>query len=1201
MRLSFAPVFCLAGINPYSTVQWVERSASVTAEDGGTLFEQRDVRTPAEWSDMAVNVVVSKYFRGHPGTPERETGVDTLIHRVVDTITEWGVADGYFSTDADAEAFSADLAWLCLHQHLAFNSPVWFNVGAEEKPQCSACFINSVEDTMESILGLARTEGMLFKWGSGAGSNLSPIRSSKERLRGGGTASGPVSFMRGFDSFAGVIKSGGKTRRAAKMVILDIGHPDVVDFIRCKEGEEEKAHVLIDAGYDGGFNVPGGAYDSVFFQNANHSVRVTDEFMLAVEADGDWHTRAVTTGEVLGAYKARRLMSLMSEAAWKCGDPGVQFDTTINAWHTCPNTDRIYASNPCQPAFATVLTPDGIRTFADIDVGSTIWSGKQWTKVTAKWSTGIKPVQRYQTTAGAFIGTKNHRVVSRGEKHEVGTVDAIDAVIGCRYVGDLTNVDRSQSVMDGLVIGDGGAKTVNNGANTYMILYVGQDDQSYFDSEIKSCIGVKFDGIAHRVTTTITAEELPATYLRRVPARYLHADYATVAAFLRGLYSANGSICGGRVTLKAASFGMINDVQLMLSALGIRSYYTTNPAHRVTFANGEYDCRESYDLNITTDRDKFADMIGFIQPEKTIRLNEALQIAKAARGPKVTYDIISIDHLGDHEVFDITVEAEEHTYWTGGLLVSNCSEYMFLNDTACNLASLNLMRFRESDGSFNVDRFTSAVRIAITAQEILVGRAAYPTPTIEKNSHDYRPLGLGYANLGALLMADGRPYDSQEAQSLAAAITSLMTATAYHQSAVIASVCGPFAGFEANREPMLAVVGKHIDATTSLYHSLRAESAAVAITEKAVSVWAKALQLGRAHGYRHSQVTVLAPTGTIGFMLDCATTGIEPDIALIKYKKMVGGGYMKIVNQTVGVALERLGYSPAEREAILAHLAQKETIEGAPGLKSEDLPVFDCAFKPANGERSLSPMSHIRMMAAVQPFLSGAISKTVNVPGTATAEDIGQLYMEAWKAGLKSVAIYRDGCKRTQPLNTARSASKAEPKPEAPAARRRLPSTRHSLTHKFEIAGHEGYVTVGLYDDGAPGEIFVRMAKEGSTLSGLLDDAATSMSLALQYGVPLHVLTSKKIGSRFEPSGFTGNPDIPFALSIVDYIGRWLDLTFGEGARPEPYPVSAPVVTAKAPAIDASGPPCTDCGSLTVRSGSCYRCTNCGSSTGCGG
>lgn len=1004
MRLSFAPVFCLAGINPYSTVQWVERSASVTAEDGGTLFEQRDVRTPAEWSDMAVNVVVSKYFRGHPGTPERETGVDTLIHRVVDTITEWGVADGYFSTDADAEAFSADLAWLCLHQHLAFNSPVWFNVGAEEKPQCSACFINSVEDTMESILGLARTEGMLFKWGSGAGSNLSPIRSSKERLRGGGTASGPVSFMRGFDSFAGVIKSGGKTRRAAKMVILDIGHPDVVDFIRCKEGEEEKAHVLIDAGYDGGFNVPGGAYDSVFFQNANHSVRVTDEFMLAVEADGNWSTRAVTTGEVLGTYKARRLMSLMSEAAWKCGDPGVQFDTTINAWHTCPNTERIYASNPCQPAFATVLTPDGVRTFADIDVGSTIWSGKRWTKVAAKWSTGIKPVYNYRTAAGDFVGTENHRVIQNGERIEVK---------------DAHSIDQCPS---------------------------------------------------------------PAV------------DAAVVTA-------------------------------------------------------------------------KIEDRI----------------------------------YLGDHEVFDITVEAEEHTYWTGGLLVSNCSEYMFLNDTACNLASLNLMRFRESDGSFNVDRFTSAVRIAITAQEILVGRAAYPTPTIEKNSHDYRPLGLGYANLGALLMADGRPYDSQEAQSLAAAITSLMTATAYHQSAVIASVCGSFAGFEANREPMLAVVGKHIDATTSLYHSLRAESAAVAITEKAVSVWAKALQLGRAHGYRHSQVTVLAPTGTIGFMLDCATTGIEPDIALIKYKKMVGGGYMKIVNQTVGVALERLGYSPAEREAILAHLAQKETIEGAPGLKSEDLPVFDCAFKPANGERSLSPMSHIRMMAAVQPFLSGAISKTVNVPGTATAEDIGQLYMEAWKLGLKSVAIYRDGCKRTQPLNTARSASKAEPKPEAPAARRRLPSTRHSLTHKFEIAGHEGYITVGLYDDGAPGEIFVRMAKEGSTLSGLLDDAATSMSLALQYGVPLHVLTSKKIGSRFEPSGFTGNPDIPFALSIVDYIGRWLDLTFGEGARPEPYPVPAPVVTAKPPAIDASGPPCTDCGSLTVRSGSCYRCTNCGSSTGCGG
>ena len=887
--LPWRRAFCPEGVDVYDTIAWERRDARISDAGGDAVFAQADVEIPAPWSLTAMNVVVSKYFRGHVGSPERETSVRQLISRVAHTIARWGLEDGYFATTADAEAFRDDVAWLCLHQHLAFNSPVWFNVGVEDKPQCSACFINSVDDTMESILGLARTEGMLFKWGSGTGSNLSPIRSSKERLRGGGTASGPVSFMKGFDSFAGVIKSGGKTRRAAKMVILDIGHPDVADFIRCKSEEEKKAHALIDAGYDGGFNVPGGAYDSVFFQNANHSVRVTDAFMLAVETDGPWHTRAVTTGEILGTYKARDLMHQIAESAWLCGDPGMQFDTTINDWHTCAQTDRIYASNPC-------------------------------------------------------------------------------------------------------------------------------------------------------------------------------------------------------------------------------------------------------------------------------------------------------------------------------------SEYMFLNDSACNLASLNLMRFRDEAGELDVDRLIAAVRVSITAQEILVDRASYPTPAIARNSHDYRPLGLGYANLGALLMARGLPYDSDGGRAYAAAITSVMHAEANNQSARLAAVKGAFAGHGPNARGMLQVMGKHRQAALDL----PAAGLPRALHQASRSLWDECLRLGRAHGYRNGQVTVLAPTGTIGFMMDCDTTGIEPDIALIKYKKMVGGGFIQIVNQTVPEALDRLGYSAAEREGILGYLTREETIEGAPGLKVEHLPVFDCAFKPAKGERSLQPMAHIRMMAAVQPFLSGAISKTVNVPNAATVADIAGLYREAWKAGLKAVAIYRDGCKRTQPLNTSRDTAKpmiAVPV-DARAVRRKLPSEREARTHKFNIAGHEGYITAGLYEDRTVGEIFLVMAKEGSTISGLMDAFATAVSLALQYGVPLSALSEKFSHMRFEPSGFTGNPEIPIAKSIMDYIFRWLDLRFGDGPTVDEDVeeeitdgLAGGVAVAPAPkrklaqvslfARQADSPPCHACGSIMVRSGTCYKCHNCGSTSGC--
>ena len=895
--LQFPRVFSRESVDPFDEIAWEQRSATIGNEHGELVFEQRDVEIPTFWSQQATNIVVSKYFRGQLETPEREQSVRQLIGRVVDTITEWARVKRYFATEDDLQAFSDDLKHLLVQQKAAFNSPVWFNCGFEKAPQCSACFINSVQDTMESILTLAKTEGMLFKFGSGTGSNLSSIRSSREVLAGGGTASGPVSFMKGYDAFAGVIKSGGKTRRAAKMVILNADHPDIETFINCKVDEERKAWALIDAGYDGSFTGP--AYSSVFFQNSNNSVRVTDGFMRAVLDDGEWQTRAVRDNSVMDTYRASDLMSQIASATHICGDPGMQFDTTVNDWHTCPNTARINASNPC-------------------------------------------------------------------------------------------------------------------------------------------------------------------------------------------------------------------------------------------------------------------------------------------------------------------------------------SEYMFLDDSACNLASLNLMKFVDERGDFVASDFSAAVRTLITAQEIIVDSASYPSKAIERNSHDYRPLGLGYANLGALLMARGLPYDSQTGRDYAATITALMTGEAYAQSARIArDQGGAFAGYADNAEPFVRVMRKHRNSLKDIDRTNVSSSLYAAAKE----AWDDAVELGEEFGYRNAQATVLAPTGTIGFMMDCDTTGVEPDIALVKYKKLVGGGTMKIVNQTVPMALAKLGYEEDQIQEINAFIDEHETIEGAPHLKEKDLPVFDCAFKPASGERSIHYMGHIRMIGATQPFISGAISKTVNVPKEATVEEIQQAYIDAWRLGTKAVSIYRDGSKRTQPLNTSRDGQKAmidgiEQLVRQPV-RRRLPEERKAITHKFDIAGHEGYITVGLFEDGSPGEIFLVMAKEGSTISGFADAFAQAVSYTLQYGVPLQVLVDKFSHVRFEPSGMSKNPEVRFAKSIVDYIFRWLATKFlspraqfNAGVNSdnpdelktdelEPPVNELSVESEKNSATFAAiqnqedAPPCSMCGAIMVRSGSCYKCNNCGTTSGC--
>ncbi len=887
--------FTRAGASPYSVVEWETRSATILNDKGKVVFEQTDVDVPKFWSQMATNVVASKYFRGSLGSPQRERSVRQLIGRVVNTVTAWGRADGYFATEEDAQTFADELTYLLLHQRACFNSPVWFNCGIEEKPQCSACFILSVDDTMESILEWYRQEGLIFKGGSGSGVNLSKIRSGKEQLAGGGTASGPVSFMKAADASAGVIKSGGKTRRAAKMVILDIDHPDIKEFINCKVEEEKKAWVLIEAGYDSSLDGP--AYGSVFFQNANNSVRVSEEFMKAVVEDREWKTRYVTTGKTCQSFKARELLKMIAEGTYFCGDPGMQFDTTINDWHTCSGSGRINASNPC-------------------------------------------------------------------------------------------------------------------------------------------------------------------------------------------------------------------------------------------------------------------------------------------------------------------------------------SEYMHLDNSACNLASLNLLKFLRDDGVFDTESFRHAVDIIILAQDILIDNSSYPTPAITDNASRFRELGLGYANLGALLMSLGFPYDSDAGRAYAGAVTALLTGEGYLQSTRIARAMSPFAGFSENRQPMLRVLDKH----RSHVSKISSSHVPLDLLASAREVWDMTCAQAEKYGVKNSQISVLAPTGTIAFMMDCDTTGVEPEIALVKYKKLVGGGLLKIVNNTVPRALKRIGYDSKEIQEIVEYIDEHETIEGAPHLKDDHLPIFECAFKVPNGIRAIHYMGHLKMMGATQPFISGAISKTINMPADVSADEIMQAYIEAWRLGLKAVAIYRDGSKRTQPLNTSKNEDKshkeevAEPRP----FRRRLPDERRSITHKFDIAGHEGYITVGVYEDDQPGEIFIRMSKEGSTISGLMDSFATAISMALQYGVPLKVLVDKFSHTRFEPSGFTKNPNIPMAKSIMDYIFRWLATKFLDGQmqlevgiiKPEEEDAGTKNIAQIPPQVPRGGAPrplvsfpmglfqqdapsCPDCGAIMIRSGACYKCMNCGAVSGC--
>jgi len=1254
--------FTTPGVDPADEVAWEVRTSQISGEGGAVVFEQRDVEVPKSWSLLATNVVASKYFRGALDSPTRERSVRQLVSRVVHTIGGWGRKDGYFATEEDAAAFEAELAHLVYRQKMSFNSPVWFNVGVEEHPQCSACFINSVADSMDSILKLAHTEGMLFKYGSGAGSNLSRIRSSKELLSGGGEASGPVSFMRGFDAFAGVIKSGGKTRRAAKMVILDADHPDVLEFVSSKADEEKKAWALIEAGYDGGFNVRGGAYDSIYFQNANHSIRVTDAFMRAVLEDREWQLTARTDGRVLETVRARELMARITEAAWLCGDPGMQFDTTVNAWHTCPNTDRINASNPCVTGDTLVATAEGWRRIDALleRPFQVVGADGENHEVQPAFKTGVKPVYRLTTQIGLQLRlTGDHRVLTRNR----GDVPACeltqdDVLVLGRPAFGPNRLDERLGEFLGLLVGDGCiagdqqsailtlspeeeavARRTHERISAYKKEHAA-DARAARDIEVTRPQGTLRLGTSARCVV----EELERYAVldegsgkKAFRPELFSLDRESLAAVLRGLYTADGTVANygeksQYVSLESTSVELLQQTQLLLLSFGIKAkLYRDRRVAGQTMAllpdgkggRKEYPVDQVHSLRISrSSRQLFEKEIGFVPGSHKAGQLAELNRDVSAYSDRLEDRAVRLELVGEEAVYDLTEPATSH-FVASGIVVHNCSEYMFLDDSACNLASLNLMHFRSIDGAFDVASFKRAVDLTVLAQEILVSNAKYPTDGIGKNSEDYRPLGLGYANLGALLMASGLPYDSDAGRAWSAAITALLTGEAYAMSARIADKVGPFSGYERNRDPFLAVIRKHAQ------HVERIDPTLVdpGLLAAARDTWADALRQGTESGYRNAQVTVLAPTGTIGFMMDCDTTGIEPDIALVKYKKLVGGGMLKIVNNTVPLALQRLGYTADAITGILQFIDEVETIEGAPGLQDAHLAVFDCAFKPRNGARTIPSMGHIRMMGAVQPFLSGAISKTVNMPSSATPQDIENAYLESWKLGLKAVAIYRDGCKRSQPLNTGKD--KTEAKKDASAeprlARRRLPDERRSITHKFSIGGHEGYMTVGMYDDGAPGELFITMAKEGSVVSGLMDSFATAISMALQYGVPLRVLCEKFSHTRFEPSGFTGNPDIPIAKSVTDYIFRWLALKFLPGVEGAQLPLPTLLSPGVAPAKSASSaqtvevkpalvpsslngathtretdaPPCPNCGAMTVRNGACYKCNNCGTTTGC--
>ncbi len=1339
-----------AGEDVYSTCEWELRTALIANERGEKVFEQKDVEIPKSWTQLATNVVVSKYFRGHLGTPERERSVRQLIGRVADTISNWGRAMDYFATEADAQAFQDELTHILLFQKAAFNSPVWFNVGLADqpRPQCSACFINSVDDNMGSILGLAKTEGMLFKYGSGTGTNFSTVRSSREPLQGGGTASGPISFMRGFDQFAGAIKSGGKTRRAAKMVLLDINHPDITDFITCKANEEKKAHALIDAGYSGMFNVAGGAYDSVLFQNANHSVRVTDEFMHIYEQNGDWHTRFVLNNQIADTYKARDLMAMVGESAWICGDPGMQYDTTINRWHTCKNTARIHASNPCSEFVflndtACNLASLNLMKFRTEDGEFDPESFRHACRILLTAQEILVDNASYPTPR-IWENSHDYRPLGLGYANLGALLMArgvpYDSDAGRAYAGAITAIMTGEGYHQSAIIArDHGWPFPGYEKNREPFLDVMRMHRAAVDDIDSRLVPPAMLRAARQSwDDAINKGEqfgyrnAQATVL--APTGCLVGDSLILSSRglvrLRGLGDPNGkqwqpldvSVATDEGERKATQF-YVNGAEPVVTVETARGYRIQGtPTHRIKVidANGDWQWRRFADIK---PMDRVPLMLGGL-------VGEPQRVAL----PPLTEAYWTSDHTTFVPRVMTADLAEFVGYFMGdgslhakGIRLSVAKQDV---DVVERLAYLGRTLFGLEAALTPKEGYTevafNSVRLVLWWEACGFAKLLPAETHRGKGYHPHIPDAILYANdsqvyaafVRGLFEADGTASNgyvawsttterfSRDVQSLLLTLGFVTTRKTDRQNSgrwgvnavyvlrlLNVSMAGKFGqavGFMSTRKQSLVVAGDHPQAARYDHIPLTREMVDALVPEKDALRQAALLEisrhgavsrrlayelleraqhpkLGHLLGFFYDEVDTaelgeeqftydisvpdnvtyvangFVSHNTIGFLMDCDTTGIEPDIAIVKYKNLVGGGVMKIVNNTVPEALQRLGYSEQQVKNIIGYIDEHDTIEGAPDLKPEHLPIFDCAFKPGNGTRSIHYMGHVRMMAAAQPFISGAISKTVNMPHEATAEDIAGVYYEGWKLGLKAIAIYRDGSKRTQPLMTkkaddsekqaraeiARAVSAEKPQETvARPMRRKLPDERSAITHKFSIAGHEGYITIGMYPDGQPGEIFLTMSKEGSTISGLMDSFATAISLALQYGVPLQTLVDKFAHTRYEPSGYTNNPEIRIAKSISDYIFRYLGTKFLNKVPDPTQPALSnghtdenghhgdhtdrPVLTLTTAEPEnlavkehetfqnqADAPICTECGSLMVRNGACFKCLNCGSVFGC--
>ena len=1315
--------FTSPGVSPYDQVQWETRDARLTDHrDGSIAFEQLDVEFPVDWSVNASNIVTQKYFRGPLGSPRRERSLRQVIDRVATTITGWGTRDGYFADDDEADTFAQELRWLLLHQRASFNSPVWFNIGVPgARQQAAACFILDVEDDLASILNWYEEEGIIFKGGSGAGANLSKLRSSREFLSGGGAPSGPVSFMRGADASAGTIKSGGTTRRAAKMVILDADHPDVQEFIWCKAIEERKARVLRDAGFD--MDLDGKDSFSVQYQNANNSVRLTDDFMQAALDGRDWELTARTSGDVIDRVPARQILREIAEASWECADPGVQFDTTINRWNTTPTAGRIEASNPCFTGDSLVHTDRGLIPF--IHLIDRVNRGEQFgiythdathpeapaetvqvTSPEAYMVTGHHPVLRLRFANGMEVrATENHRFFTenRGfvradeltDQDRVRVLDqpapatAATADLPVDADADAWRVkwdskrplnlpdqwDETFAHWLGWLVGDGCIS-----GNTVTTIYGTAEERD----AILPLHQMLVETIAGRALKT-TSQPNGTTELRlsrapfrrylealgvsvvkapskSVPSAILQAPPEFASAFLRGLFDADGCAVvnpdkGSYVGLGSASPELLRGAQRLLSTFGIVSriyrirragqssgfeYTTVSGEHR------RYQSRtDMYDLRIAgAGIALFAERIGFTVPHKQDAL--AAIAASWTKGPyrtKAWTMLAERTEDGVELTYNLT-EPANHSYIVNGLIVSNCSEHLRLANSACNLASINLLEFLTEDGQFDAAGFEHAVRVLVTAQDILVGASEYPTDQITEQSRAARDIGLGYTNLGASLMALGLPYDSEDGRAWAATVTGILTGAAAVRSTELAARLGPAPLFHDDAQAWTDVYRMHLESA----RNVDAVEGQTDLNQHLVRLWQAALDgIGRS-GARNAELSVAAPTGTISFMMDADTTGIEPDLGLVKFKKLVGGGTMQIVNQTVPRALRRLGYTAEQIDDIVTHIATQHSALGAPHLDPGHLAVFACAM----GDNVISYGGHLRMMSAIQPFFSGAMSKTVNVPEDTTVDQIEQLLIDAWRTGIKCVALYRDNCKVGQPLSTGTGGATAKAEPAAATAttavaqvvehaarpvRERLPRTRASRTFEFRVADCKGFVTVGEYADGRPGELFIRVSKQGSTLAGIMDAFAISVSHGLQYGVPLRAFVGALVGMRFEPAGITDDPEVRIANSLVDYLFRRLALEYlpydervelgilgtserlqptlpgveeaavetvqGSDAPADPPSVphdmaaSDPVVITETirPATDA--PLCMTCGIQMTRAGSCFVCQECGTTSGC--